>query len=418
MTDRAPGRCGGADVRILYISYDGVLEPLGESQVVSYLERCSDGRSLTLLTFEKPIDRADRTRVAAMADRLRAANVEWIPRRYHHRPYLPAKAFDVLSAWVVGRRWARGGGRLLIHARGYLPSLMALVIRMWTDARFIFDMRGFWADERVEAGFWRRGSGIDRTVKWLERRFFERADAIVSLTHDGVRAFDALGYRIRRSTPIVVIPTCTNLDRFYPGAPDPAAREALGLKGRLVFGAVGTMSGWYLRREMLQYLALLVKKFDGACALVITREDHARLRADAAGVGLTGDALRLVRAEFEAMPRFLRLLDLGVLFLRDSFAKRASAATTLGELLASGVPVVLNRGGGDASALVEQGGAGLVLRDTRESTFEGSIDDVRALVGDPGVRRRCREVAERHFDLRAGVRQYTELYDQLVSRAS
>ena len=28
---------------ILYVTYDGVLEPLGESQVVAYLERLADG---------------------------------------------------------------------------------------------------------------------------------------------------------------------------------------------------------------------------------------------------------------------------------------------------------------------------------------------------------------------------------------
>jgi hypothetical protein len=48
---------------VLYITYDGVLEPLGESQVVSYLERLASDVSLTLLSFEKPVDLADQSRV-------------------------------------------------------------------------------------------------------------------------------------------------------------------------------------------------------------------------------------------------------------------------------------------------------------------------------------------------------------------
>ena len=39
-------------VRTLYISYDGVLEPLGESQVVTYLERLSARYDITLVSFE------------------------------------------------------------------------------------------------------------------------------------------------------------------------------------------------------------------------------------------------------------------------------------------------------------------------------------------------------------------------------
>ena len=38
---------------ILYISYDGILEPLGQSQVLSYLERLSKDRDIYLISFEK-----------------------------------------------------------------------------------------------------------------------------------------------------------------------------------------------------------------------------------------------------------------------------------------------------------------------------------------------------------------------------
>ena len=49
---------------ILYLSYDGLLEPLGESQVVSYLERLSPPYQLTVVSFEKEQDLRDRGRVS------------------------------------------------------------------------------------------------------------------------------------------------------------------------------------------------------------------------------------------------------------------------------------------------------------------------------------------------------------------
>ena len=42
--------------RVLYISYDGMLEPLGQSQVLAYQERLAANASLHLLSFEKPED--------------------------------------------------------------------------------------------------------------------------------------------------------------------------------------------------------------------------------------------------------------------------------------------------------------------------------------------------------------------------
>jgi hypothetical protein len=41
---------------VLYVSYDGMLEPLGQSQVLGYLKRLAVGRAIHLVSFEKPSD--------------------------------------------------------------------------------------------------------------------------------------------------------------------------------------------------------------------------------------------------------------------------------------------------------------------------------------------------------------------------
>src|SRR3954468_4123815 len=112
--------------RVLYISYDGVLEPLGESQGGGYLERLSDRADISLLSFEKPDDWADRARMDAMRTRLSRAGIAWMPRRYHKRPPVLSTLRDIAAGCVIARRWAmqsRGG---IVHARGYVPALIAL----------------------------------------------------------------------------------------------------------------------------------------------------------------------------------------------------------------------------------------------------------------------------------------------------
>lgn len=46
---------------ILYIAYDGMLEPLGQSQVLAYLEKLAIDRRIHLLSFDKLVNSA-RTR--------------------------------------------------------------------------------------------------------------------------------------------------------------------------------------------------------------------------------------------------------------------------------------------------------------------------------------------------------------------
>lgn len=398
---------------VLYISYDGALEPLGESQVVAYLERLAARHAITLLSFEKPGDLADAGRVDTLRRRLAAAGIRWVPLRYHKRPAVVSTVFDALlgilaASWLVVRYRIR-----IAHARGYVPSLITVVLQRLFRVRFLFDMRGFWPDEKVDAGHWAADSALFRITKRLERRFFESADAIVSLTAAGVEAARGLGYGIRPTCLVQVIPTCTDLSRFKPGAKDSGLADRLGVNDGVVVGCVGTISNWYLRRQMLDYLGYLMGHLDKLIALIVTHEDHDLLRRDALAAGVPPDRLRLAQASFSEMPEHVRLMDLGLFFIKPVFSKKGSAATKLGEFLATGVPVIINDGVGDSGSIVRESGVGVVLAHTERTCFETSLGSVRALLDDPGVSQRCRQTAQRWFDLREGVAKYAALYERL-----
>ena len=76
-----PSQAGRGAQGILYISYDGMLEPLGQSQVVAYLERLAPGRRIHLISFEKAADWSDQNRRSAIGERLRSAGIAWHPLR-------------------------------------------------------------------------------------------------------------------------------------------------------------------------------------------------------------------------------------------------------------------------------------------------------------------------------------------------
>ena len=399
---------------VLYVTYDGVLEPLGESQVVAYLDGLAERYLITLLSFEKPVDLADRARARAMARRLRDRGIHWVPLRYHKRPALPATAADLLHGSLRAVLTTLGTPLDVVHARGYVPSVLALFVKRVRKARFIFDMRGFWPEEKVQAGHWRSGSRVHGIAKRWERRFFESADAIVSLTRAGVASFPSLGYRIPENIPIEVIPTCTDLDRFAPGPRDGALARRLGLEGCPVIGTTGTLSNWYLRDETLRAMSAVAARLPRAKVLLVTREDHARLQADAGRAGIAADRLVLTHADFAAMPDHVRLIDLGVFFIAPTPSKRGSAATKLGEFLATGVPVLINEGVGDSGAIVRDGGAGVVLPGVAEADVSRALPAIEAVLRDPGAAPRCRDTARRHFDLRDGIARYAALYARLA----
>lgn len=401
--------------RTLYVSYDGVLEPLGESQVVAYLEYLSKQSHITLVSFEKKQDLAETRFLEEMRSRLAGWGIDWIPLRYHKQPLVASTMYDVLRGLAVGIAVTKARGIQLVHARGYVASLIALALKRLFGARFLFDMRGFWADEKVDAGHWSKTSLVYRITKGWEQRFFESADGIVSLTETGVEAIASLGYRIRVGVPIDVIPTCADLERFTPGRKDAALVSRFNLGDRVVIGCAGTMSNWYLREPMLACLSYLACRIDRAMILLVTQEDHEQMRIDAERAGIKPHQLVLTRAPFAAMPEYLRLMDVGLFFIKPCFSKKGSSATKLGEFLATGVPVIINDGVGDSGWIVRRHNVGVVLPGVRTTDFETAARELERLLADLLTSRRCRETAERYFDLKEGVERYRCLYATLVS---
>ena len=72
-------------------------------------------------------------------------------------------------------RWEKGHSAPSKLARASLA-------RRRTRGQLLFDIRGFWADERVEGGLWPAGGRLYRLARRCERRFYGEADGIVTLT--------------------------------------------------------------------------------------------------------------------------------------------------------------------------------------------------------------------------------------------
>jgi hypothetical protein len=205
--------------RVVYVSYDGAGEPLGRSQVLAYLTRLARDCDITLISFEK--DHESRPETARL---LSDAGIAWQPLSYHKRPPVLSTAWDVLRGARALRRACRRTDADIVHVRSYVPALIALAARSPRRYRFLFDIRGFWADERVEGSLWPVGGRLYRMAKRWERRFFAEADAVVTLTEASVPAIRELG----ATAPVTVIPTCAEVDRFVNAEPRAAAHQRCG----------------------------------------------------------------------------------------------------------------------------------------------------------------------------------------------
>lgn len=388
---------------VLYISYDGMLEPLGQSQVLAYLKRLAVGRNIHLISFEKPADWAHTAERLRIAKDIADAGIVWHPLRYHKKPTAMATAWDIgcgiaLGFWLVLRHRLQ-----IVHARSYVPAVMALALKRLTGARFLFDMRGFWADERVDGGLWPRAGGMYRVAKGFERRFLLSADHVVSLTHAAVREMQQFDYLQGNMPPVTVIPTCADLSRFKPQQREQATSG-------FVLGYVGSAGTWYLFDAVAACFAQLLRMRPEAKILIVNRGEHTWIRERLAVAHVPDTAVELTAATHTDVPQLMARMDAGVFFIKPAFSKQASAPTKLAEFLGCGIPCLGNAGVGDMAQVLEEEQVGVALAALDEASISMGLSRLLALAADSRITDRCVAAASKHFSLDEGVQRYALIY--------
>jgi hypothetical protein len=397
---------------ILYVTQDGLLEPLIHSQVVRVVEALTRrGWRYRILSLEKPPDLADVARVRALRARLQDAGIEWDAGPFDWSQTTAAAAANMRFLLEGAVRLARRGAIAGLHARAYVPGVAALAAWNATALPWVFDARSFWIDERLEEGRWFTTPLRLAIARGLEHQLFTTASGVVTLTEIQAREvrerFKPLGPR-----PVTCITTIADYDDFVRRPVESLTRVPQAIKQRLagkrVLAIIGSINRSYLVDETLEVARRVLTRSKEAHLLVLSaqREEYEK-RLAALGVPL--DQVTVTRAEHDAMPEWLSLVHWCLLLLHPaSPAKRASMPTKLGELFAAKVRPIQFGCNAEVSQWVERAGTGLVLRSVDSSELERAAQAVLSTRGDEGLEA-GREITRPHYSLQSGVEKYDQL---------
>lgn len=401
---------------VLYLSYDGMTDPLGRSQVLPYLAGLSAlGHRITILSCEKPQEAGQKEAVARIC---REAGIDWEPIAYHKRPPVLSSIWDAMMLSRHARRLHRHRRFDIAHCRSYIPALVGLSLKRRFGIRFLFDMRGFWADEKAEGGSWRRDhpvfGRVYRFFKDREARFLAEADHVVSLTSNARTEIEQHMLPPGSAPPISVIPCCVDFSHFGLASAElrRAGREALGIdSGRPVLAYLGSLGGNYMLDEMLLFFRAWRARRPGSLFLFVTRDDPAMIRSAAAITSIGEGEIMVVPATRDQVPLFVAAADAGVAFKQPSFSAKACSPTKMGEMLAVGIPIAVNSGVGDVDSVIADTGAGVIVESFDDESLRRSVDSLLAIGGE---RAAIRSGAQRWFDLASGIEEYDAIYRSLA----
>ena len=409
--------------RVLFISYNGMLEPLGQSQVIPYLrELAKRGVQFTLLSFEraKAFTREGAKQCEELREKLATQGIEWHWLRYHQRPSVPATIYDVLVGIRKASSLVQKNNIEMVHARGHIPATIAVALKKRFGTKMIFDLRGLMAEEYVDAGHWQQGSLPYRITKGTESHILAETDAIVTLTEriwpiikewQGLRG---------RNVHHEVIPCCVDLSLFNFSDEERQRRRAeLGLGDRFTMVYSGSLDGWYLTEKMADFFAAFLQRKRDAHLLWLTTGSHDRVKELMRSRQVEPDSFSVMAIKPAEVPSYLAAADAGLAFIKRCVSKIASSPTKNGEYLACGLPLILNAGVGDSDALIKDWKAGVLIEDFSDEEFDQAGREIEAIAGAPEARKRARSVAEQLFDLNTiGAERYTALYERVLATDS
>ena len=186
----------------LYITYDGLLDPLGQTQILPYIfGLADDGFRFTILSFEK-LDR-DPQAINHLYCKLQRKNINWI-----HLPFVRGRfqgLFRILRGAKAVHQISMDDPFAIAHVRTLIP---ALIFKLSLASKpFIYDIRAF-SGQWVDGGRLAPNSFFYHLLTWLERWFIRTSDGLVVLDQSGL---EYLSSNFRNLPPVKVIPTSTDL---------------------------------------------------------------------------------------------------------------------------------------------------------------------------------------------------------------
>ncbi len=138
--------------QILFISIDGMCDQLGQSQVLPYLIGLSkEGFEITIISCEKPVNFNKNENIIKNLTSLN--NINWKYCFYQTKIPLVSQLQNFLTLKKITQQEI-GNSNTVLHCRSYLPSLIGMQLKKKLNIKYIFDMRGFWADERIDGNIW------------------------------------------------------------------------------------------------------------------------------------------------------------------------------------------------------------------------------------------------------------------------
>jgi len=367
---------------LTYITIDSLSEGVGSSQITPLITRLSkSGMKINLISFEKLPPNGH------FLDYFNTLGVQW-----NAQPFGPngliggANRLNILKKQISRTH--------LIHARSDIPAVAGIASH---QAPVLWDVRSLWADQKIVIQKNHQNRGLYNTYRRLESIAAARSLGMSTLTN---AVIPILEQRNKRLPSIrTVVPTAVDLDHFKLNSQMPTEIQAL-------------FSGTYNEYYDLKLSASFMNELRKQCLV----DTHWARPAESNKPRIDVGESRVIPATQAEMADLIPNYSFGVAICKLDSGTSLTAAmpTKIGEFLACGRPVVVNKGLGDMDQFIDEFNIGVILNGEQDNLVQG-VTKLLELISDPSTPSRCRASAEKYFSMDKGTNAYLKIYKEILN---
>ena len=288
--------------------------------------------------------------------------------------------------------------------------------------KFLNDIREFYADSRVDGGMWNLNNPVFKNVyKYFKHHEFEcieNAEYNTCLTYNAEREIHSWKNAEERSIPLEVIPCSVDLNLFNPTKIDRLRKQQLKTEleiknDDLIISYLGSIGGWYLTNEMMQFCKTVSDKIPNAKFLFISPHRHNIIKDAATKYGLSADKIIVKHGKREDVPVLLSISSYSLFFIKPCYSKKSSSPTKHGEIMAMGIPVITNAGVGDVEEVVNKYQSGIVLKELNTAEFERAALEIS--LKKVFNQEKIIQGANEFYSLEKAVEKYLKVYKKILA---
>ena len=284
-----------------------------------------------------------------------------------------------------------------------MPGIAIPILNIFFNFKLIFDIRGFWPDEKHDRLGWDQISFKYKFFKRLEVYLMVKADCIITLTHASKEIIKK-NFRTHDSI-IEVIPTCVDFNEFKPIE----NREEDEL---FTIGYLGSTDTAYDFKKFCYLVDQVQVYLDKKINLkVLTSSSFDEIARSCSFKNLDKVKLEVKFVERQSLSHEISSFNLLGFCLKENFSVQASMPTKIGEILACGIPLICNSFNSDIEKLINENKVGLTY-DFRKQLTNKDLNKIFKLVYDPNISLNCINTAKSYFSLYEGSLKYNRIYSK------